>query len=828
MLTEKIGFGKIGAVYKAEHTSRAEDIVAIKVIPNKRLKEGWQKEIDKVVKLKGIKNVVPYHTYGSGVDKEDNPFVWIAWDLIPGVDLKRYLSDARYPIDMAFIELLAITILRVLYSCKKVGVVHGDIHEGNILISSPDERVIGNPIEIYLADFGYGGPEGDQDAREDFRQLYTILKRLTDRVNPSDLSPRDKNMYYKFEEFLKNLHETNPTQGITIRSPEQLISQLNEFQKVAEVEAAMGGTVSDFSTAGDFPSTEMLGLRVEEWRALFVPEFLSPEKLLKRTTTVLTGARGCGKTMTFRRLTAFMDKLVDQPSGVKGADTFIGFYLNCRELVEPYTWIPKDLNEGAQQQLIHFFHLAWLSEITKTLALYSEQEPLDFSWFDKYLVLRFQEEYFRLPDGGLTINRIRAFLDEQKEKVRLTKLGKLKGLTHWQLARRDFLDEIQELLEKNIPWMRSKPMYLFLDDYTVPIVTPGIQRILNDIIFERKSNVVFKVSSESNRSFVRTTSKGKHLEVNHDFDLLDLASECLHHSEATRVAFLESVFRPRIKRHNRFQGENYTLLDILGGSKKSGNELATLMREKSKNKTKKRIYYHGADTFVNMWSSDIRIMIKILNLILTDAEEKLKNKAGKFAMPIKAHIQDAVFRSIGGELLESISSAQTPEYDLSQYNKKGNASLPIKSKMSSSPKPEEYGEALKSIVEAFTAISKYEMLKGHLVKNEEALVPKQAFRLEIIDKLELDNQARQLLDGLLRHHLFLQDWRGKSVRGFMTPRMYLNRALIPFSNLTFSSRDNIQLKSSQFQDLLLNPKKFVEDWKRKKGPPPGQLELFND
>ena len=38
------------------------------------------------------------------------------------------------------------------------------------------------------------------------------------------------------------------------------------------------------------------------------------------------------------------------------------------------------------------------------------------------------------------------------------------------------------------------------------------------------------------------------------------------------------------------------------------------------------------------------------------------------------------------------------------------------------------------------------------------------------------------------------------------PRLYLRRFLIPHFNLTFSTRDSIELEPSEFEAFLLNPK----------------------
>ena len=62
-LVEKVGKGRIGSVYQAVR-SNPPDTFACKVIPENKLKDGWQREIEKVVRLRGVPNIVQYHAHG--------------------------------------------------------------------------------------------------------------------------------------------------------------------------------------------------------------------------------------------------------------------------------------------------------------------------------------------------------------------------------------------------------------------------------------------------------------------------------------------------------------------------------------------------------------------------------------------------------------------------------------------------------------------------------------------------------------------------------------------------------------------------------------------
>ncbi|HCN19711.1 MAG TPA: hypothetical protein DIS73_05430 [Planctomycetia bacterium] len=528
-LTEKVGEGKIGSIYRAER-SDPPDVLACKIIPEGRLKDGWQRELEKVLRLRTVPNVVQYHPpHGAGYDKNNRPYYWVMWDFIKGTDLKKYLQHLPWPLDLAFIENIGRTVLEVLHACRAVQIDHGDLHEGNILISDPDPRLLGSPRRIWISDFGYGGSHNELEPKDDYRQIFSITSSMLKKLDPSSLNPRDKVMHQKLNEFLKKkILETDPTQGGYVGNPELLLQDFGELSPAAERESAAASRGEELKGAGDYLVAEALGYRVDEWKDLFVPEFLAAQDLLSRNVAVLTGARGCGKTMSFRRLTAFMDMVLGESSGVKEAEQFTGFYLNCRDLVEAFPWLPRQLNKGMQQQIIHHFHLCWFSEVCKTLAIYDADKIGAFDWLDGFLTGLFASRFTPLPKGADALSHARAFIESEKERCRLADLGKTGGLGTWPLARVDFLDILQTQLETHVPWIGQKPLYFFLDDYTIPIVTREVQRILNPIIFKRRSKLFFKISTEATNSFAREGLRGKPLELDQDFELIDLATESLH------------------------------------------------------------------------------------------------------------------------------------------------------------------------------------------------------------------------------------------------------------------------------------------------------------
>jgi hypothetical protein len=199
----------------------------------------------------------------------------------------------------------------------------------------------------------------------------------------------------------------------------------------------------------------------------------------------------------------------------------------------------------------------------------------------------------------------------------------------------------------------------------------------------------------------------------------------------------------------------------------SNNALARQMRKLTGKGNRTRIHYHGAEAFIGMWSSDIRILIQMFADMLREANGSIRNGATL----IGKEIQDKCYRTTGGEFLAFAESVNDPSLE-------EHGSSPTKTR-------QHYGKHLHDIAEAFVNTSRYELTKGPLVNNQGRRNPKQAFRIEIIDKFEQPDSALQYYYGLVRWHMFFQDWRGKSVRGMITPRLFLNRILIPVSKLTF-------------------------------------------
>lgn len=814
-LARRLGSGKIGVVYLAEHTSLPQHRRACKIIQEGDLRAGWERELEKVAVLDGVPGVVRIIHWDSTQNNDHRPIHFIFYEYIPGKNLKDYSDEGPLPIPE--IENIARTLLSVLHACKSRDIVHGDIHEGNILLSEPDDRIPGAPRRFFVSDFGYGGSHNEITPKDDSKQIAAIVQRLLAKLTESDLSARDRIVRERITSFFKK--EFLESYGVPTVSlvPSTLFaattSSLTFYERLqtivqeAEREAAAARAGFRVTAADDYLFAEALGHRTDEWQNLFVPEFLGSDALLSRNVTVITGARGCGKTMTFRRLTIFLDELIGTGSGVPGADQILGFYLNCRDLVEAFPYIGKRLNANARSQVTHFFHLSWLAEILRALGLRNRREPLDYRWMISWLNQSFDSKSLRyVAEGVDALSYLSSFVESEKERCRISPLGRKGG---WPLGAVDFLDRFQAALAPRVPWIGDRPIHCFLDDYTIPLLAEELQDTLNPIVFKRRAGVFFKVSTEASNSFKRIVGQ-KQIEINHDYELIDLGNETLYVDEARRTSLLDGIMRRRIDRAEEFTGRGLGLDDVIGKNDTAFNEMARMLREKSP--ATRQSFYWGTRTFVGAWSSDIRSSIQLFSEILRDYRSRKLN-----ILPIDPTIQHKRFIDSGGEFLALTESVSSPSYWQDH--------LPSKTSLN------HFGKKLRSIAQAFLSVSRYELMEGALIDNQGNLVPKQAFRIEIVDDLSMSDRLLPYFHGLIRWHVFLQDWRGRSVRGVLTPRLFLNRRIIPYARLTFSSHDSIQMSNSEFNQLLENPTKFPAYWRKKRknqGGRPGPANPDSD
>lgn len=789
---EALNSGHVGSVYLAKN-AELNDIRAIKFVEKGIVdsKPGWEEEIKKVIKLKQTEGVVHFHKHGF-VTISDKNYLYMMWDYIESENLKSIIDSSRITLQL-LINVIDRSLC-VFHACSVLGIQHSDFHSGNVLIQYPDPLSIDSDIrKVWITDFGYGTFSNETPPMDDYKGLARIIEQSIRKIDFHKLEREEKQKYSVLkDEFPKYLLEVNATEGDYVRSPSELRRLLVSLFNQKESEDA------PVKAVGDYLATELIGDRYDEWEALFVPKFLAADELFDRNICVLTGLRGCGKTMMFRRLS---EPLVSRlgAAGIEMENSFIGFYLNARTIAEAFPWLPEREEKNARKQVINYFHLRWTVEILEWLkSLYNDKAVSDIEWVIEFILQYFKDLTITSSNAAGVFNDL---LNACYFKINESKLeSKYINDGDWSFSDYSYLESFLTVISDNCSPAHGKAFYLFLDDYSTPMVTETTQIILNPVVFRRSPIAFFKVSTESIESFSQTGLNGKTLEEGADYKLIELGIESINRNENENKDIILSIFSKRIERNNYFRGKGLSLNAILGDESPSNTRMAEIIRENDKD-----LVYYGVSNFFRIWSSDIRELIKIFaDMVALEGDRSLAKQAENGFVNDEGCIvskrnQDKVYREAGGRFLHLLAVATNPS-GASIYTSDG------------SEDSHTYGKHLYDIVTAFQEIAYYD-LKNKNSKNQDSNPPKQARKIELVTANgDLSQRAREYYRGLIRYGVFIQDYRAKSIRGTASTRLFFRSLLIPYCRLTFSKRDCISLEWSDFDKLLSAPDEFKKEY----------------
>ncbi|MGE0269282.1 MAG: hypothetical protein AB7S78_12600 [Candidatus Omnitrophota bacterium] len=692
---------------------------------------------------------------------------------------------------------------------EKAGLIHGDLHERNILVDFTSVSTVEmSNIEFWLIDF-IGIPSSSspqlevKSDLENFRNHLLKVALLACEKCPGN--PARYILGEKVYSILQNLME----------------NKFSSFQEIMRVFNQPEASVPEnfFKVPVEKPFE---WLRVEwiptagKLYKLFEPDAARFDVISRFGNTLISGPRGCGKSHYLRVLAFNPQVIIQSQDDLELRERLeqirynfqnsFGVLFTCR-LGEFKVFTPQAIGQDifdpeTQRILKHILVLKiWnktFEEIKKGLECVDPvskrpiiQIPNDYQLLIKFLEERLGKLILVDPENPINIfHQILAVCVAQESSIIANwyRIGERK-ISHF-FDERD-LDSFFFVIKQLFGELRSTRFFILVDDASQGNMHFEMQKILNSLVRSVQENHCFKITYDK-YMYTIDSSDGRAIDPRHEatyVDLGEVSTKTQRDTSKNLSKYMARVIDTRLKS----AGFNESIVNILGESQSSEEFLRGLSqpgarRPKKGESTKKRpprgkAYYAGWNIISSISHGSIRTLLELVEQIFS--HNSVQPGSGKVSL----RDQDVVVRTHAKTLFKALSNIPG-EVD--------NTSL---------------GNALFSVISSIGELSRRYLVE---YKTEEENRWYETISFERLDGDSLSAEAKLILDGLIQWGLVLDEGVTFSRAQIGLSRRYdLNKIFAPAFGITYRVRNHIYLSTDRLEELLLKPTKFIERHRRK-------------
>ena len=520
---------------------------------------------------------------------------------------------------------------------------------------------------------------------------------------------------------------------------------------------------------------------------------------------LVTGPRGCGKSTIFRWLS--LKAHLHQSKEDIDSFRIAGFYISCSsDLQNRLGWIRTTaLASKFEREIVHYFNLILSREIVQTLSLIERREDRIDYWglggeqienICKFLLSALDRGETRRIQG---VSRLAQVMDVIESEMAFTHSEIFRGKNITGFTGNAFLGDLTSLLCRQASFFDRKRVAFLVDDFSVHRLPIEVQRVLRQVIWERRPSHVFKLSSEKHGAEL-SDANGATVEVGREMLEIDCGREYIALDDANQVrrtrAFAVELLDNRLKAA-QYKGTAETLL---GHSTWEEGSLGQALAKKKKGRIKGQ--YHGIECVADLCSGDVSTLLLVYRRIFErGAVTKETDKK------VKKTVQHDAIVSVSRELLEAIKHL-FPD-----------------------------GPEMYAVVSGFGTLVRNILQFGKWQKKGQNKIPSQCPRIELDQKRGAANETlsvsqRRLSLELVRRSIFIEMEPGLSRhKNITTLRWHLRRVFLPAFGASLAKNNAVKQSVDWLKFLLTNPNGACDMvWRQwpKRPEAPGDFPLFED
>jgi ABC1 atypical kinase-like domain len=663
-IVDVIDRGFYGAIYVAESGMLKQRSV-LKVVP-RGVYEAFGKDFDEECRVHadvaaGTQHLVKIRdAFDADVrfagEAEDLPCHVAVLEYVEGEKLDRFVAD-QSRLTATAIAQIAIDLFRLLQELENKQRFHNDLHAGNLLVRKlPSEQRRAEAVDpgilavaVDLGSITDASRSDEEQQTGDLHQVAHHLLTLADRLLAQPDQGSD--VEYRLATALQEIAHMLAPESVKQRPPR------------------FGDLIDLIYAAFDVASSPWKeppgGLRAfdesynaQTLRAWFVPRLLVDPggwqaQLEVAGPLVITGMRGCGKTILLRslqfhsrgsRAVQLEAEEAESAAEILAADGYVGLYVSCTRLLDRLGSPSAELHEPyarlflvyAREALRALRHLREIKApaplvtpgahraIAEAVAAYVEGAALD--GIDSELMLERR------------LQRMQISLERGESAHRL--------LAHPTVA----FPHLAEAVLSCSPLWASSRVYFLLDDVsTRHLHEEAIRDLISTLMFNHE-RCAFKVTTEAQTLELVLKSPGlvEEARIGRDYETFDLGAKINErlHQDAGRAGkeFIAEVLRARARQFPRHPDVDPSA--IVGDV--TLEEIARTIVSTSKTAPEKKAVYHGLSALTALCVGDIGDVISIYEMIIS--------RAGRVGvLPVDATLQSTCFQEYCSRRLYHLS-----------------------------------------------------------------------------------------------------------------------------------------------------------------------------